>query len=143
MEKTNNSYYGPDESLHDLMIQENIVNVAVDVQALLRILVEKGIITREEVNKYREEVRNSRKYKSIIEGIERQRKNLQVANESETMKKIPEGIILHRSEGIAEFCYSCPDCGKIIKIGIDLKDIQENVNVIANYNHNLYNEREA
>lgn len=49
------------------------MNLAVDIQALLRILVEKGIITRDEVNAYREEVRNSPKYKPTIDAIKREK----------------------------------------------------------------------
>lgn len=49
MQVSNNKYYKPDEALHELMLQETIINVAVDVQVLLRILVEKKIITREDV----------------------------------------------------------------------------------------------
>lgn len=69
----NDKYYKPDEALHELMIQETIVNVAVDVQALLRILVEKEVITKEEIAQYREEVRNSPKYKHVIDDIQRQK----------------------------------------------------------------------
>ena len=54
----NDKYYKPDEALHELMMQETIMNLAVDIQALLRILVEKEIISRDEVNAHREEVRN-------------------------------------------------------------------------------------
>lgn len=46
-------YYKPEEALQDLQIQETILNVAIDVQALLRLLVDKEIITREEVADYR------------------------------------------------------------------------------------------
>lgn len=37
----NDKYYEPDEALRELMMQEAIMNLAVDIQALLRILVEK------------------------------------------------------------------------------------------------------
>lgn len=79
---SNDNYYKPDEALHELMIQETIVNVAVDVQALLRILVEKEIITREEVNQYREEVRSSPKYRPAIEDIQRQKAGFQAAKDN-------------------------------------------------------------
>lgn len=79
---SNDNYYKPDEALHELMIQETIVNVAVDVQALLRILVEKEIITREEVNQYREEVRSSPKYRPVIEDIQRQKAGFQAAKDN-------------------------------------------------------------
>ena len=59
MPVNSNSYYKPDDALHELMIQETILNVAVDVQALLRILVKKEIITRDEVKQYRQEIARS------------------------------------------------------------------------------------
>lgn len=34
MAVSNGSYYKPDEALHELMIQETILNVAVDVKAI-------------------------------------------------------------------------------------------------------------
>lgn len=54
-------------------MQETILNVAIDVQVLLRILVYKEIITREEVAEYRKEVRNSPKYKVVADDIQRQK----------------------------------------------------------------------
>lgn len=75
--------YKPGEALHELMIQETILSVAVvDIQALLRILVDKNIITREEVSKYRDEVRNSPKYKPAIEDIQRNKIAFKVAEEN-------------------------------------------------------------
>lgn len=90
MPVSSEKYYKPDEGLHELMIQESIINVAVDVQALLRILVEKEVITKEEVNYYRSEVRNSPKYKSVIEDIQRQKTGFQSAknNPQEYLKAI-------------------------------------------------------
>lgn len=41
MAVSNDKYYKPDEALHELMLQEAIVNTAVDIQALLQILVAK------------------------------------------------------------------------------------------------------
>ena len=49
---------------------------------LLRILVDKEIITREEVNRYREEVRNSPKYKPVLDDIQRQRQAFQAAKDN-------------------------------------------------------------
>lgn len=79
---SNDKYYKPDEALHELMLQETIVNTAVDIQVLLRILVDKEIITREEVGKYREEVRNSPKYKPVIENIQREKQGFQEAKDN-------------------------------------------------------------
>lgn len=84
------NYYNIDEALHELMIQETIINVAVDVQMLLRLLVDKDIITREEVNQYRVEVRNSPKYRPVIEDIQRMKEGFQKAktNPEEYFKAI-------------------------------------------------------
>ncbi|MDO4313999.1 MAG: hypothetical protein Q4C52_13040 [Eubacteriales bacterium] len=76
---SNDKYYKPDEALYELMIQENIINIAVDAQATLRILVDKGIVSREEVNGYRNEVRNSPKYRLAIEDIRKQKEAFQAA----------------------------------------------------------------
>lgn len=79
---SNDKYYEPEEALHELMLQETIVNTAVDIQALLRILVDKEIVTREEIAQYREEVRNSPKYKTVIENIQREREGFQMAKDN-------------------------------------------------------------
>lgn len=82
MAVSNKNYYKPEEALHELMTQQTIMDIAVDVQALLRILVDKEIITREEVNQYRTEVRNSPKYKPILDDIQRQRESFQAAKDN-------------------------------------------------------------
>ena len=82
MAVSNENYYKPDQALHELMTQQTIVEVAVDVQMLLRILVDKEIITREEVKQYREEVRNSPKYKLVLDDIQRQRQAFQTAKDN-------------------------------------------------------------
>lgn len=74
--------YNPDQALQELMLQEQLVSQAVDVQVLLRILVDKEIITRDEVAKYRDEVRNSPKYARTIEKIEHQKKGFEAAKAS-------------------------------------------------------------
>lgn len=86
----NDKYYKPDEALHELMLQETIVNIAVDVQALLRLLVDKDIITRDEINQYREEVRDSPKYKSTLDAIKREKEGFTAAqqNPEEYLKAI-------------------------------------------------------
>ena len=79
MPVSSDKYYKPEEALQDLQVQETILNVAIDVQALLRILVDKEIITREEVKQYREEVRNSPKYRVVLDDIQRQKFGFQAA----------------------------------------------------------------
>lgn len=63
-----------DATLEDIKNKKLILDIGIDTQATLRILVDKGIVSREEVKKYREEVRNSPKWKAayqyIVEGLE-------------------------------------------------------------------------
>lgn len=82
MAVNNDSYYKPDEALHELQIQEAIMKVSVDAQAVLRILVDKKIITREEVQKYRNEVSNSPRYKLVLDDIQRQKRGFQAAKDN-------------------------------------------------------------
>lgn len=87
---SNDSYYKPDEALHELQMQETIMKALVDVQVVLRILVDKEIVTREEVQKYRNEVGNSLKYKPVLDDIQRQKRGFQAAkdNPQEYLKAI-------------------------------------------------------
>lgn len=82
MPVSNNSYYKPEEALQELLLQENILRSLIDVQAALRILVDKGIVTREEVQKYRNEVSNSPKYKVVMDDIQRQKNGFQAAKDN-------------------------------------------------------------
>lgn len=58
------------------------LKIAIDVQVVLRILVDKEIATREEVQKYREEVSNSPKYKIVLDDIKRQKAGFQAAKDN-------------------------------------------------------------
>ena len=99
MAVSNDSYYKPDEALHELQMQETIMKALVDVQVVLRILVDKEIVTREEVQKYRNEVKvnktspfkiESPKYKLVLDDIQRQKRGFQAAkdNPQEYLKAI-------------------------------------------------------
>lgn len=63
-----------DATLEDIKNKKLILDIGIDTQATLRILVDKGIVSRKEVQKYREEVRNSPKWKAahqyIVENLE-------------------------------------------------------------------------
>lgn len=52
-----------EQAERDLADKQLILNTAVDVQTILQLLVEKEIVTREEVENKRNIVRNSQKYK--------------------------------------------------------------------------------
>lgn len=75
----NNNVHTPEEEL--LETQEKNLNVAIDIQALLRILVDKEIVTKKEVEDYRNEVKNSPKYKSIAENIQKQKGLIQTVKD--------------------------------------------------------------
>ena len=82
MPVSNDKLYKPEEALHELQVQETILKTAIDVQVVLRILVDKEIVTREEVQKYREEVSNSPKYKIVLDDIQRQKAGFQAAKDN-------------------------------------------------------------
>lgn len=82
MPVSNEKFYKPEEALHELQVQETILKTAIDVQVALRILVDKEIVTREEVQKYREEVSNSSKYKIVLDDIRRQKAGFQAAKDN-------------------------------------------------------------
>lgn len=82
MPVSNDNFYKPDEALHELQAQETILKAAIDVQVALRILVDKGIVTRDEVKRYREEVNNSPKYKSAMEDIQRNKAGFHAAKDN-------------------------------------------------------------
>ena len=82
MPVSNDKLYKPEEALHELQVQETILKTAIDVQVALRILVDKEIVTSEEVQKYREEVSNSTKYKIVIDDIQRQKAGFQATKDN-------------------------------------------------------------
>ena len=92
MPVSNDKFYKPEEALHELQLQETILKTAIDVQVALRILVDKEIATREEVQKYREEVSSSPKYKIVLDDIQRQKAGFQAAKDN------PQGIIESENE---------------------------------------------
>lgn len=55
---------------------ENDLRDAIDIQAILQILVEKNIVTREEVNEKREFVRKKGKYRDRVNELERRKENI-------------------------------------------------------------------
>ena len=67
---------------YELQVQETILRTAIDIQVALRILVEKGIVSRDEVAAYRKEVFGSPKYKVPMDDIQRQKAGFQAAKDN-------------------------------------------------------------
>lgn len=67
-----------DVALEDTKNKKLILDIGVDIQALLRILVDKEIISREEVEHYRDEVRNSPKWKGANHYIQETMKEIAI-----------------------------------------------------------------
>lgn len=71
----------------DIENKKLILDTAIDIQALLRLLVERGIITKEEMNQFRQEVKESPKYRNSILYIE------QTLTEIEHYKSDPQALL--------------------------------------------------
>lgn len=82
MSVSRDAQFRPDDAILELLVQKRILECAVDIQSLLRILVDKGVITRDEMEKSREEVRQSDKYRLPLEEVERQLSGFQKAKDN-------------------------------------------------------------
>lgn len=71
----------------DIKNKKLILDTAIDIQALLRLLVEKDVITKEEMNQFRQEVKESPKYRNSILYIE------QTLTEIEHYKSDPQALL--------------------------------------------------
>lgn len=71
--------YNPKEALQELRYQEQIINSLVESQVVLQLLVKHNIVTRDEVSEMRNIVRNSEKFKVVIDDIENQKNAYQAA----------------------------------------------------------------
>lgn len=67
-----------DAAERDIKNKKMILSTAIDVQALLRILVDKKIITKEEMNQYREEVRKSPRYEAATSYVDQTLKEIEL-----------------------------------------------------------------
>ncbi len=76
MPVSRNANYDLDTASQELMMQENILKCLVDIQVTLQLLVEKGIVTREEVSAMRNKVRSREPYKSTSDYIIRAKESV-------------------------------------------------------------------
>lgn len=79
--------YNLDQTTEDIKMKSRILETAVDVQVILQLLVQKNIVTREEVENMRDIVRNSPKYKNTYIDIQ------QTIQELEKYKKCPGQVL--------------------------------------------------
>lgn len=67
---SNKANYDIDVALNEIELKRLILDVKVETQVTLQLLVEKGIVTREEVATMRDKVKNSENYKFLYEYYE-------------------------------------------------------------------------
>lgn len=72
-----NANYDLDQASQELMLQENILKNLIDTQVILQLLVQKEIVTREEVTNMRVNVRSRERYRSSIEYINQAKRNVE------------------------------------------------------------------
>lgn len=77
MPVSRNANYDLDTASQELIVQENILKCLVDTQATLQLLVEKGIVTREEVSAMRATVRSREPYKSTSDYIKQAKESVE------------------------------------------------------------------
>lgn len=72
-----------------LITQEGMILNKIDIQTILQLLVEKGIVTREEVAVKREYVGKQPRYSELLDGIQRlKQENQENIKFSETFQKV-------------------------------------------------------
>lgn len=62
-----NANYDMDTTLNEINEKKLLLDVKVETQLILQLLVSKGIVTREEVSKMRNTVKNSSQYKPLYD----------------------------------------------------------------------------
>lgn len=72
-----------------LLAQEGMMLNKINIQTILQLLIEKGIVTREEVTAKRAYIRSQPRYSRMLDGIQAlQRENQENINFSETFNKV-------------------------------------------------------
>lgn len=75
-----------------LLAQEGMVFNKINIQTILQLLVEKGIVTREEVAVKREYVGKQPRYSELLDGIQKlKQENQENINFSEALQKVFNG----------------------------------------------------
>ena len=74
---SNNANYHMEDAINEIEQLQLILDSKIDSQVILQILVQKGIVTREEVAEMRKKVSSSPKYKASIDYLENANKQAQ------------------------------------------------------------------
>ena len=69
---SNNANYNMDTALDEINQKKLLLDIKVETQLILQLLIQKGIVTREEVSEMRNKVKNSPSFHMII--LNRQRR---------------------------------------------------------------------
>ena len=67
---SNGANYNMDDALNEINQKKLLLDTKVETQLILQLLVQKGIITREEVSEMRNKVKNSPNYKPLYDYFE-------------------------------------------------------------------------
>ena len=87
---SNNANYDMDIALDEINQKKLLLDVKVETQLILQLLVQKGIVTREEVSDMRNKVKNSPNYKPLYDYFEQaeQKANYYKNNPQEHLRDV-------------------------------------------------------
>ena len=82
--------YNMDTALNEINEKKLLLDVKVETQLILQLLVQKGIVSREEVSELRNTVKNSPNYKHVYDYFEQaeQKANYYKANPEQHLKDV-------------------------------------------------------
>ena len=82
--------YNMDTALNEINEKKLLLDVKVETQLILQLLVQKGIVSREEVSEMRNKVKNSPNYKPLYDYFEQveQKANYYKANPEQHLKDV-------------------------------------------------------
>lgn len=85
-----NANYDIDAALNEINEKKLLVDVKVETQLILQLLVQKEVVTREEVSEMREKVKNSPNYRPLYEYFQQaeQKANYYKTNPQEHLKDL-------------------------------------------------------
>lgn len=87
---SNGANYNMDDALNEINQKKLLLDIKVETQLILQLLVQKGIITREEVSEMRNKVKNSPNYKPLYDYFEQaeQKANYYKNNPEQHLKDV-------------------------------------------------------